>query len=372
MRKILSFSLLALLLLIGTNAWADDIYVKVTSTSDVVVGGYYILADVSSTTAYAMGELTTGKNPRGTIISLSASGNVITVTSSDEPLVFELGGATDEYTLKEVSSTEFLSYKSGTTVEFVASVSDNKGKWTATYNASYGVLLYNKDEASRMFLRNSSSAISAYSNTNLGKSGYGSTVLYRKVATVTIGATGWTTFASSSALDLAKISASSGTATAHFITGVGEGVATVANATTAIPAGEGILINGSNGATVYIPVLASGGTALSGNKLVGRTTSLDIEADNPNIYVLVNNGSGTAVFKNLSAHGATIPAGKAYLDMGATPAPAVIRLVDDETGATNIWNVEETADKAVKFIENGKLYILRDGITYDALGRVVR
>ena len=41
------------------------------------------------------------------------------------------------------------------------------------------------------------------------------------------------------------------------------------------------------------------------------------------------------------------------------------------TNATNINAIEES-EKTVKFFENGQLRIVREGVTYDAIGRVVR
>ena len=49
-------------------------------------------------------------------------------------------------------------------------------------------------------------------------------------------------------------------------------------------------------------------------------------------------------------------------------APAILF---NENNATNIENVEGQ-EKAVKFIQNGQIYIRKDGVVYDAMGRVIR
>ncbi|MBR4546718.1 MAG: hypothetical protein IKO66_01575 [Paludibacteraceae bacterium] len=49
-------------------------------------------------------------------------------------------------------------------------------------------------------------------------------------------------------------------------------------------------------------------------------------------------------------------------------APAILF---NENNATNIENVEGQ-EKAVKFIENGQIFIRKDGVVYDAMGRVIR
>lgn len=59
---------------------------------------------------------------------------------------------------------------------------------------------------------------------------------------------------------------------------------------------------------------------------------------------------------------------KAYIRLGKLSAPSILRIVN---GATNIQNVEGN-ETAVKFIENGKLFIKKNGVVYDAVGAVVK
>lgn len=71
----------------------------------------------------------------------------------------------------------------------------------------------------------------------------------------------------------------------------------------------------------------------------------------------------------------TLQSGKAYLkvangDVPAT-APSLFFVFDEENNATDIQSIE-SADKAIKFFEDGKLLIMRDGVVYDALGRIIR
>ncbi len=146
----------------------------------------------------------------------------------------------------------------------------------------------------------------------------------------TIGSTGWTTFASPCALDLSSITASDGTATAYYASAAsGSSVTMTSTASTGVAAGQGLALKGTAGATVTIPVAASG-TAIDGNKLKGCTTSTALAA-NSNYYVLVNNNN-TAEFQRLDTNGATIPAGKAYLDLiGVSLAPTLSIVFEDET-----------------------------------------
>ncbi len=48
-----------------------------------------------------------------------------------------------------------------------------------------------------------------------------------------------------------------------------------------------------------------------------------------------------------------------------------LRIIEANNGATNIENVEGN-ETAVKFIENGKFFIRKNGVVYDATGAVVK
>ena len=77
-------------------------------------------------------------------------------------------------------------------------------------------------------------------------------------------------------------------------------------------------------------------------------------------YWMAENG---AAFTN-HAHKAYL----ALLENVMTPAPAILF---NENNATDIKAIEGQ-EKAVKFIENGRILIMKDGVTYDAMGRIVR
>jgi len=166
--------------------------------------------------------------------------------------------------------------------------------------------------------------------------------LCETTVSTTIGATGWTTFASEYALDLSGIE----DATAYYASAVNGSSVTMTSTGATVAAGTGLMLKGTAGATVTIPVVASG-SAIDGNKLVGVTAETAVDASE-NLYVLVSNG-GTAEFQSLKDHGATIPAGKAYLN-GA--AGAKLRIVFDGD-ATGIEAVEATES-----VDSGVIYNL--------------
>ena len=147
-----------------------------------------------------------------------------------------------------------------------------------------------------------------------------------------IGVTGYTTLASAYALNLDELPEG---VTAYYVTatGVNEESVTLTPAEGSVAAGTGLILAGSG--EVTIPVAAEG-AELKGNLLVGCTkeTTLNI---NEKIYVLANN-NGTAEFESLAEVGATIPAGKAYLDASGIEAKGRLSIVFGD--ATAIKNVE--------------------------------
>ena len=184
----------------------------------------------------------------------------------------------------------------------------------------------------------------------------------------TITAAGWATYCSPYALDLEH---ATGLTDAYIVTGGADGVlAKTSVKSGTVPANTGLLLKASAG-TATIPVAASGSTDVSSNKLVGVTAATVIDAAAG--YVLM--ASPTLGFY-LNSSAFTVGANTAYLPVGFTgsnpdTAPSAFRIVDEENGATNIDAIDAT-EEAVKFIENGKLFIKKNNVVYDALGRVVR
>ncbi len=135
-----------------------------------------------------------------------------------------------------------------------------------------------------------------------------------------------------------------------------------------VPANAGIILKGTEGDVVTITPSNDAASDFAGNELVGVLTPTLAEA---NWYVLATNldGDGLTKFHNCQA-GITIPANKAYMVIGEATAPS-IRIIEAGNEATDIQNVEG-AENAVKFMENGQLYILKNGVVYDAMGKTVR
>lgn len=159
----------------------------------------------------------------------------------------------------------------------------------------------------------------------------------------TIGTTGYSTYASAFALDLDNISG----ATAYYASAVADGKVTLSEATGTVVAGTGLILKGTAGAEVTIPV-AQTGSKIDGNLLVGCLVATDVAQD-ANSYVLVNNG-GTAEFESLANMGATIPAGKAYLKVPAADGARLSIVFDTTTGISTV---------AAQSVENDAVYNLQ-------------
>lgn len=202
------------------------------------------------------------------------------------------------------------------------------------------------------------------------KGGYIYSVTLEKegYTTVSISAYEWATFSDAhNALDFTNLA---GVVEAYTITGHSGTAITKGDIDATVPANTGLLLNAAEG-TYAIPFASSSSTDVSLNKLVPGTGASVDAGSNVSRFVLSVDG-GKAVFQKIVGTEAIVPVGKAYLELpGSAPAPSIIRIVDEENGATNLESIE-AFDEAVKFIQNGKLYIKKNGVVYDMLGTVVR
>jgi hypothetical protein len=181
--------------------------------------------------------------------------------------------------------------------------------------------------------------------------------VYLNVLDVTLGANGWSTY--SAAFSYAIIGAQA--YKAKYQNG-----AIVLTEVSVVAAGEGIILTGTEGATVNIAPASESADDFTDNELVGVLEPVVAEANYYVLATLDNDG----ITKFHPCPGVEIPANKAFIiidDVNNAP----VRIVFAENGATNIEQLDGS-EKAVKFFENGNLFFLRNGVVYDATGRVVR
>ena len=174
-----------------------------------------------------------------------------------------------------------------------------------------------------------------------------------------------------------------------------------------MPAGlEGIVVADNEGATLTLNTAYNAGDIVPAHEpLILHAADID-ENTNFSLYLSYTASEPkTNMLKGLAANGTTTgegkhyhlsydtedPAGtvgfyygaadgnpfslnadKAYLVIPAgSSAPSRFLLNEEENNATNVENIEAN-EKAVKFIENGRILIKKNGIVYDALGRIVK
>lgn len=183
-----------------------------------------------------------------------------------------------------------------------------------------------------------------------------------------ITAAGWNTFSSSSKLDLSQVTG--GTA---YVASAAEGTTVKLEPVTdeIVAAGAGLMIKGTANAAFKIATTSENATFSGTNLLVGLPNGGTVAAGNNN-YVFGWTDAADPGFYYINSTEPTLDAGKAYLHAESLgTAAGRIRIVEEENNATGI-EAAEAKDEAVKFFENGQLFIMRNGVVYDVTGRVVR
>lgn len=142
-----------------------------------------------------------------------------------------------------------------------------------------------------------------------------------------------------------------------------------------IPANSAVILKGTAEGTAAISYSNETPTAnMEGNILEGTpeqvtTESLKTEETNT-LYAFDKNAS---VF--IPYMGEYFPAGKAFFQTAATQTPSDIHIEQENHITTDLQTVEDSKSKlqgrGEKFLRDGVLYFLYDGLLYDALGRKI-
>ena len=157
-----------------------------------------------------------------------------------------------------------------------------------------------------------------------------------QTVSATIASSGYSTIASSYALDCANLPSG---LKAYKVTGVTTTAVNLAEVSEAVAAGTGLILEGTAGQTYSIPVAVSGSDISSTNKLKAAVTATDVAA---NAAYILQGGQF-----HLVTEASTVPAGKAYLL--ATDVPANVRALDmvvggDADGISAIDNAQSTGN----------------------------
>ena len=154
-----------------------------------------------------------------------------------------------------------------------------------------------------------------------------------------------------------------------------KGVATLTKVNN-VPAGTPVLLYKEGGATENIPVMTDAAAVTENDLVAGNsTTATEGVATTNGDYtnMILNNIGGKIGF--YFANGQTVAANRAYLHIATTLAPDAVGgarmamlFAGSITGVDNVEAAAEAKAKEGKFIENGKLVIVKNGVKYNAAG----
>ena len=196
-----------------------------------------------------------------------------------------------------------------------------------------------------------------------------------KKVPATIGVNGYATFSSKYDLDFTTPVAG---LTAYKAVSATTGAITLEEVTGKVKAGDGLVIKGAAG-TYPIPVTTGASTIYTNKSTINMWGNISNEdetvkkADSGTNYVL-SVQSGQVVFAPVKGTNATLNPGKAALWTNiSTPEARALRIsFDDITAVENVEAAAEAKAKEGKFIENGKLVIVKNGVKYNAAGAQVK
>ena len=187
-------------------------------------------------------------------------------------------------------------------------------------------------------------------------------IVFIPVVELTLGANGYSTYAADYKYTVSG-------AQAYMAAYDGDKDAVVLTEVSVVKAGEGVILKGAQaGDVATITPSVADADDFADNKLVGVLTATPAPA---NAYAIATNVDGDGLTKfHPCEEGIEIPAHKAYIVIsGGTDAP--IRIAFEENNATALDNLDAN-ENIQKFMENGKLYIIRNGVVYDAMGKMVK
>jgi len=120
-------------------------------------------------------------------------------------------------------------------------------------------------------------------------------------------------------------------------------------------------------ADVTVTTATAGSVTHNGVTLIGTLSQVSVSGSDK-LYLAANNEL------HWSSSAKTINPFRAYFSVAGLPAgaPPRARIVEREAVATDIESAQTSAISSQKVIENGQLYIIRNGVRYNAAGQVVK
>lgn len=195
--------------------------------------------------------------------------------------------------------------------------------------------------------------------------------------TVTLGTNGYATFASPYALDLTNLNLPTGLK-AYKAQSVNSTYVHFEEFDQTVPANTGILLEGTASKTYNIPVVASG-DAVSENLFAVNEGNgyIDLsykEATTEVYYFAMIKDSDPLTFGKFNPASYKYPSNKAYLTVAKNTGARLAVSFGEEDGFTGINAVESTeaetgALKDGKYLIDGKIVLVKNGVKYDANGK---
>lgn len=371
----------------GTCSGSTGLYAKGGSVE--IAAGSHILSERDEVTV-----------PTGQTSGVNAGGSAIVIESNaaypgDIEVVITGGKieATSGYAIEETVTTatssevETISIQGGTIdggdAGAIIIKDETTGKTTVSGgtidgNVTAGTTVVNGVEAMTTFLPGGNNDEGAFTveveqDTETGQYVY--SVVPDKSKVVNINDFGWSTF---SANELRKVPAG---VTAYIAKYESGDAITLTPLTKDIPANTGVILFGSKNAVYTLSAetplnpgdpatISAGANQLVAASEWGGTLDKGIYTNvaKDNVYVLV----GNELYKYT---GNQMKANKAYLQLGQSGpygAPKRIQMVVAETEETQAVDNVETTIEAVKFMENGQIFIRRGENIYNVQGQIVK
>lgn len=335
------FTLLTALLFLNSGAWATEINLKMDPTVNIankkvaLINGAYVTRNGSNTSVTSNGFTTGGGN----------SFVVFNVTEKSIIKAYLCNTSNNAYSGKTISCGSVSSEvwtALGTAQTNDTQYQMTTSNVTSATNKTVAFDKNNKDAVKTYeFVATTSGYYSVYWASTINASVYLTKIEIIPAESVTIGATGWSTYSNAKVLDFANAIPSDGESDAlkaYMVTGFSGTALTKSDALDDAPGSTGLLLNGTAGETYTIPVLASSSTSTASNCLQASVSGGTVTAGtgtNVN-YVLMNVG-GSPVFQWIGATSATLGANKAYLTLDGGPKSA---------GAHGLWFDDETTGVA--------------------------
>ena len=352
-------------------------YSLITNVNQIESGKHYIIASGTNGDVKAIGEQ--NSNNRAAV-AVKASNNQIPETTGVYEFVIYGPNASGYYIIYDENETKpgYL-YAASSGSNYLRTLNET----TNTANGTWSIAIGNDSVASiiakgsntRNVMQNNGNIFACYSTASQTD-----VYLFKKdnetvnTTSITIGETGYATYYNSQ--DAYVMPA--GVEGYAFSTELSPCLSKEYEAYEVVPAGTGLVLNATAGD--YTLQFMKGGVAPAKNQLYGSDAAAmtnTVVDGNYKYYGLSLNASEeleSVGFYYMVAEGAAFENGahKAFLavDQAAT-APQAFYLFNEENNATAIDNLE-AGENIRKFVENGRLYIIRNGVVYDAMGRAVK